>query len=265
MSSFKHILLAAMLLWNACLQGHAGLADKAGMKVWELAVEAAAKTSGKPFVSQAAKEAAAEEVGQLVARHGTSVLKVVEDGGRELLYGASRHGDEVMQLAMKATPQGRRALALDTTTLLPLARKYGVEALDAEAKAPGQAARLFEVFGADEGRRLATEAAAGDLPRLLKYAEKSDDAVTRGLLLDAYRKEGAMLFARIPPRLILEGGLTAAMLVGAHRMTSPFIAIAEVLREHPVLAATVVLLMSVAIGFMLLWRFGLMPWHRPRH
>lgn len=262
MRSIELVILAVIFLGAPCLQVHAGLPDKVAAEVLERVVEAAARTSGKPVIPLAAKKAAAKEVEALAAKHGPAVLQVVQDGGLELLEGAAKYGDEVMQMAGTATSPGRRALALDTATMLPLARKYGVEALEAEAKAPGQATRLFEVFGADEGRRLATEVGSSDLPRLIRYAEKSDDAVTRRMLVDAYRKEGSGLFARIPPRVILDTGLTAAMLVGTHRMTAPFIAIAEVLRAHPVLAATVALLTSIFLGAMLLWRFRLMRWHR---
>ncbi|CAN7563320.1 hypothetical protein [Variovorax sp. LjRoot178] len=260
MSAARRWLTSFGFVMVACLDAHAGLASL----VLEQVAEAAARTSGRPLLSQSAKRTAMKEVEHLAGKHGDVVLEIVKDGGLEMLEAVTQYGDEVVQIAAKASEQGRRALALDVHGMLPLVREFGVEVLEAEAKAPGQAANLFRVFDAEVGKRVAAEVATVDLPRLIKYAEKADGPTTRRLLLDAYRKEGAHLFTRIPPGRILEGGLTAAMLVGAHRMTAPFIAIAEVLRQHPILAAGVALGTSTLLVLMLLWRFELMPWDRRR-
>jgi hypothetical protein len=244
---------------------HAGAAGKVAAEVLERSAEAAARTSGRPLGSSTARKAAVEEAGRLSEKHGVAVLKTIEDSGLELLEEAPKYGDELVQIAMKASPQARRALATNVPELLPLAQKVGIEAIEVEAKAPGQASNLFRIFGPEEGRHLAQAARAEDLPRMIKYGEKADGEATRGLLVDAYRKEGAGLFRRIPPQLVLSGGLTSAMLHGTYRMTGPFQAIADVLREHPVLAAVGALSIVALIVVLVFWRFGFMPWHRRRN
>jgi hypothetical protein len=92
----------------------------------------------------------------------------------------------------------------------------------------------------------------------------ADSAATRKLLLETYEKEGASLFRRIPPKLVLASGLTAAMLYGTNELT-------KVVREQPGIlrnmvnhATTVFGVVALFTIILLLWRFGLMPWHRRR-
>lgn len=145
----------------------------------EIAVEQAAKISGKKIAGTAAKKVATEEVKRLAGTHGADVLKVVEDSGLELLAAVPKHGDDLVVVAMKGSPQARRALALNVDQMLPLAKRVGVEALELEAKVPGQAAHAFEIFGDDAGKALAKSIPTEDLPRLVKYGEKADSAATR--------------------------------------------------------------------------------------
>jgi hypothetical protein len=97
----------------------------------------------------------------------------------------------------------------------------------------------------------------------------ADSKATRDLLLAAYQKEGRSLFERIPPNIVLAGGLSVSMLYGTHEMTAPERAKAEVLRNHPdivrdVMNRSTAIWAGVALVLILflLWRFGLMPWHR---
>lgn len=200
------------------------------------AVERAAKTSGKELVGAKAQKAATESLERLVKTHGEDALKVVEHGGLEMLETISRFGDEAVELGMAASPNARRVLALNADELLPLARRVGVEAVELEAKAPGLSSRVFTTFGDDAGKTVATAVPAEDVPRLLKYAEKSDSPDTRELLLKCYQQEGKSLFERIPAKLVLASGLSAAMLKGAHDLTAPTRAIAQSIEDSPELA-----------------------------
>jgi hypothetical protein len=254
-------LLILSLVCGAASAGPAVLAAKA----LEEAVEIAARTSGRPLMEAAARKTAAEALSREVALRGVKVVPMVEDGGLEMLRAIPRYGDELIEVASGASPLERRALAMDLPTLLPLTKAVGVEALEIEARAPGQAAAVFRIFGVEEGRQIARTVRTEDLPRLLKYGEKADNPETRRLLLKAYEKEGAGLFARIPPKLVLASGLTASMLVVGYRLPD---VIGKWMDDHPMLVAGVMVLVMVVpplfLIVLLLWRFGLMPWHRRR-
>jgi hypothetical protein len=267
----RHLLFFAVFHALAA-PAHAGIVGKISAEAIELAVDKAAKVTGKGMASDAARKTATAEVRRLANTHGQDVLKVVEDGGLELLEAVPKHGNDLIKVAMKASPQARRALALNADEMLPLARRVGTEALELEAKVPGQAAKAFQVFGDDAGKSLAKSIPTEDLPRLIKYGEKADNEGTRKLLLSQYSQEGAKLFLRIPPQLVLAGGLSASMLLGTHEMTAETRAKADVLREHPEIARDVMnrstiasAVIAVIVVLILLWRFGLMPWHRSHH
>jgi hypothetical protein len=265
--------IAIVLAGYMCLSlpAAATVATKVTEQAIEMAVENAAKISGKKFSGTVTKKVATEEVKRLAETHGADVLKVVEDSGLELLEAVPKHGDDLVLVAMKASPQARRALALSVEEMLPLAKRVGVEALELEAKVPGQAAHAFEIFGDAAGKGLARSIPTEDLPRLVKYGEKADNAATRELLLKTYKTEGPKLFERIPPKLVLAGGLSASMLLGTHEAFATERAKADVLRDNPEIARDVMNQSTMVWGgivlvviLLLLWRFGLMPWHGRR-
>ena len=264
-------ILALVASMFAQASAAASVAGSISRKMIDATVDAAAKTSGKTLETPAARKVATAEVRRLSTKYGTEALKVVEDGGLELLEAVPKYGDELVQIATKATPQARRALALNVTELLPLTRRVGVDAIELEAKAPGQAIKVYRLFCDDAGKAVATTVRTEDIPRIIKYGEVSDNDATRRLLLETYKKEGASLFERIPPKVILAGGLTAAMLYGTNRITEPDVARAEVLRDHPEIVERLMLhsidvwaAVGLVVVFALFWRFGLMPWHRRR-
>lgn len=259
------VMAIALISTQVC----AGVAGTITREVIEASVARAAKQSGRAVVTPLARKAAVDALEQLSAKHGGNVLKVVEDSGLELLEAFPKHVDELLRIAVKASPKGRRALAMNVSEMLPLARRVGVEAVELEAKVPGQAAQVFRVFGDDAGKTVATAVATEDIPRIIKYGEMADSKATRNLLLDSYRKEGRSLFQRIPPKLVLAAGLSASMLYSTHEMTASERAKAEVLRNNPeivrdLMNRSTVLWAGIALVvlLLLLWRFGLMPWQR---
>jgi len=271
MNSLLKIFVAASIatLCSAALSGVSSTIGKEAAK----AVEAAAQRSGRNFESEAAKKVAIAEAERLASAHGNGVLKVVEDGGLEIMPPIAKYGDDFVKIAAQASPEGRRMLAMNAQDLLPLARRVGVDAVELEAKVPGQASHLFQLFGDDTGKAVAKNVRTEDLPRFIKYGEKADSEGTRNLLLKTYQKEGPSLFERIPPKVILSGGLSAAMLVGTYEATAEDRAKADVLKKHPDIAREVMLHATTVNGivggivilvliFGLLWRFGLMPGQR---
>ena len=213
------------------------------------AVKFAFKKSGREVAEQASREAVEQSVEAGVRKYGPRAAQAVAEGGVELVEATAKYGDDVMRVAVEATPAARRVLALEPGRMLPLVREFGEEALEIEAKSPGLARRAFTAFGDGGARQIARQVPAEDLPRLLKYAEQADTPETRRLLLDAYKKEGPSIFERIPASLVLATGLSASMIYGTHRVTAPLDATADAIRDNPDIAR------DTANGFI--WVFGI--------
>jgi len=232
------------------------------------AVEFAFKKSGQEVAERASREAVEQSVEAGVKKYGSRAAQAVAEGGVELVEATAKYGDDVMRVAVEATPAARRVLALEPGRMLPLVREFGEEALEIEAKSPGLARRAFTTFGDDGARQIARQVPADDLPRLLKYAEQADTPETRRLLLDAYKKEGPSIFERIPASLVLATGLSASMIYGTHRATAPLDATADAIRDNPEIARDtangfvwVFGIMAVLATVFVLSAFRLTPWH----
>jgi hypothetical protein len=228
-------------------------------------LEQASRRSGRKLAEQAARESAEQAVESAVKRYGPRAADAIADGGLELVEAGARYGDDVMRIAVEAGPVARRALALDAGNLLPLVRELGAEALEIETKSPGLVRQMVANFGPDGARRIARTVPAEDMPRLVAYANRADTPSTRKALLEAYEMEGRTMFERIPPKLVLAGGLSASMLYGTHRATAPAAAVGTRIATDPDLTNRVVDWMAIVGGGLLtfvtaacLWRFGVL-------
>lgn len=262
-------LLIAAVVMLLSARAFSQVAAKVTRELIEETLEHAARSSGRELGDQAVRTSLTETVERLSKAYGDDVLVTIRDGGLELVESVPRHGDEVIEIAVQASPAARRAFAGDVPALLPLARRVGVEALELEARTPGLAKPVFATFGDDTGRLIAREVPTEDVPRLLSYGEKADSSATKELLLECYKKEGKTLFDRVPAKLVLATGLTASMLYGTHELTDPARALGQAIGDNKDIATqsarsffTWIGILSLAVGVCLLWRFGLMPWHR---
>lgn len=233
------------------------------------ALEQATRRSGRALTEQAARESAEQAIESAVKRFGPKAAEAIADGGLELIEAGARYGDDVLRFAVEASPAARRALAVDAGNLMPLVKELGPEALEFEATSPGLARKAFATFGDDTARKIATTVPDADLPRLVTYAERADSPQTRTLLVEAYRREGKSIFERIPPKLVLAGGLTTAMLYGTHRVTAPMAALGTQIGDNPDLATRTLDWIAVIGGCMLIvatisffWWLGFFRRHR---
>lgn len=266
----RRLVVASLCLPLAFAVAASGVAfaiPGAGTLVRET-VEIACKKSGREIVEHASREMAERAVEAGVAKYGPRAAQAVADGGMELVEASAKYGDDVMRVAVEATPAARRALALEPGRMLPLVRELGQEAVELEAKAPGLAQRVFTTFGDDGARQIARTVSADDVPRLLSYAERAESPAVRRALLEAYKKEGPAMFARITPKMVLAVGASGALIYGTHRTTSPFAALArwmgddsdgprDMLRGLLWITGAVAVLATVFI----LGSFRLTPWH----
>ena len=239
-------------------------------------VEQACIVSGREVAERGARESLEHAVAGAVRRQGPSAALAVKHGGLELLEATAKHGDDVLTLAKGAGPLGQRALALEAERLVPLARQFGPAVLDLEARAPGLGGRVFSAFDSQLAPAVAREAATEDLPRLLLAAERADSPATRTMLWQGYQRGGGAFLARIDWKVVMAAGVSVAVIDAAHRATAPHAAAGEAIRKNPDIARQAVhgifngwgafcwALIPPGVVFCLLWRFGLMPWHRHR-
>ena len=265
LDSIWRIMLAGILLLSASWPTVA--APGVSQAVREI-VELVFRKGTREVAERVSREAAEQSVEAAATKYGPRAVQAVADGGLELIEAGTKYGDDVMRVAVEASPAARRVLALEPERMLPLVRELGEEAIEIEAKSPGLARRVFTNFGDDGARQIARNVPADDLPRLLTYAEKADAPATRVLLLQAYEKEGASLFQRIPAALVLASGLSATMLYGTHRLTSPIQAMGDAIGKSPELARDATLRFVWILGAALLLAtvfvlssFRLTPWH----
>jgi hypothetical protein len=226
-------------------------------------IELAARRSSRELVEKGARETAEQTVESAIKRYGPNAATAIAEGGLELIEAGSRYGDDVMRVAVEASPAARRALALDAGNLVPMVRELGQEALELEARSPGIARKVFTNFGPDGAKRVAATVPAEDMPRLVAYAERADTPQTRKVFLEAYGKEGPGIFERIPPTLVLAGGLTTALIYGTHRVTSPLAAVSDQIAKNPDLAKRALDWTAIVGGGLFalvivtgLWRWG---------
>jgi hypothetical protein len=271
MNAYRICLIIFAIFLLETTQGLASPTSKLTREVVERVLRESAERSRREVLKGTERRSAIETLERLSGKYGDDVLKLAHDGGLELIEAVPRFGDEVFEIAIKASPEARRALARGIPELLPLAKSVGVEAIELEARTPGLALKTFSTFGDNGGRIIAKSAPTEDVPRLLSYGDKADSKATRDLLLEQYQKEGKSIFERIPAKLVLAHGLSAAMLYGTHRGTDPLQATGDAIRKNKDLAKDAITQFSLFGGLvvlvltaLLLWRFGLMPWQRPK-
>lgn len=250
------------------------ICGKIAKEAIEQTLKKAAQKSGREIFDQGARKAAGQTLERLTKTYGDDVLKVVDDSGIELLEAVPKYGDDIVEIAMKASPEARRAFAKNIPDMLPLARRFGTEALELEAKSPGMVTEALRLFDDDAAKSIVRNVPKDDIPRFLQYANKADNNETRKILLETYKKEGTSLFQRIPPSLVVASGLTAAMLLATERGTQPIKELSDKLRDlDPDRAVEVIknfitsatkwgAVVILIVIILILWRFGLMPWHR---
>jgi hypothetical protein len=223
-------------------------------------------------IGSATMRASVETMSRLSAKYGDDVYKVVDDAGFGLLKATSKHGDEVIEIAMKTTPEAAEFLGRNADEMLPHIRRFGVEYLEIEAKSPGMAAKAFAIFGDDAGKTLAKTIPAEDLPRFLKYASSADSPKAREALLQAYKKGGRGFLEKLSPKQIMAAGLSIGMITvaasGGVAVMDVADGVSDTVRESKDVASTFIRWFWATIGSvilfivaMLLWRFHLMPWH----
>lgn len=187
-------------------------------------------------------------------------------------------GKEAAETGVKVgLKQGAKALIKNSDNIaLPLMKKAALETAEHGVTSPRIMQKLVVNFGDDAALKITKKVPQCEMPMFLRYVEAADSPATRKLFVECYQKEGADIFKRITPNMILATGLTATMLYGTHRATSPMVAAADLIENNPNVAnnfvnkaseelrsfftsllAKPLLFISIIIGIIILNKFGI--------
>jgi len=178
-------------------------------------VEGLAKASGR-VVGKAGKAAAREALEKAAAKYGDEAIELAKRGGFGLPEAGAKFGDDVWRLA-KLAPGAPRALAARAETLVPLARRYGDDAMLVELKAPGCGEILATTVKPANLRHIAEKAGEHEVKRFAALSKHcSPEEVD--LAVKAWRKRGPKVLELLTPRRIAAAGGVAALLYGASKV-----------------------------------------------
>ena len=208
-SVFATIIICLSIFYSSTIEAN----PIARIGVREFLENLARKETGK-VISKGALDVAETTIQKYGKTYGLEkMMEITTHGGLDIFEAFARHGDDVFKYAAKVSPKGCKALASNADTLLPLAKKIGPEVIELEAKAPGLSNKIFQAFGEQGVRDIATHVPAKDITKLLHFGEMADSKATRELLLDLYKKNGPSIFQKIPPGAILATGAAGGMLI----------------------------------------------------
>jgi len=178
-------------------------------------VERLAKASGR-IVGKAGKAAAREALEKAAVKYGDEAIELAERGGFGLPEAGAKFGDDVWRLA-KLAPGAPRALAARAETLVPLARRFGDDAMLVELKAPGCGEILATAVKPENLRHIAEKAGEQEVKRFAALAKHcSPEEVD--LAVKAWRKRGPKILELLTPRRIAAAGGVATLLYGASKL-----------------------------------------------
>ena len=149
--------------------------------------------------------------------------------------GAKTIGREVAETGVKASlKQGTKLLVKNADNVaLPILKKAALETTEHTVTNPKIMQKLVVNFGDDAALKIVKNVPQSEMPMFIRYVEAADSPATRKLFVECYKKEGTDIFRRIPPKIIIATGLSAAMLYGTHRATAPMVATAESIEKNP--------------------------------
>lgn len=171
------------------------------------ALEAVIRNEGRSAMSRTGMEALEKTMIKYAPMHGPeAIAKLTTTGGTNFLRGLERFKGEFLDVAVKLSDDGVKVLSRKCDQMMPLARKFGPEIIELEAKAPGTHSSIIKNYGPESIEVFARKIPGPDIARLLQVGERAKDKTTRDLILTTYGKEGRSFLEKIPPRLVIAIG-----------------------------------------------------------
>ena len=233
----------AMAIVALSYAGAAGLVIKGVSRSWDEIAKMALKVSGRELTDDAVKSAA-KTIEHAASKYGDDVAKASVRGGVEVAEQTMKRGSrffEVLQKAAQHSDESLRALALNADDIVKYSAKYGDDVVvKLNAKVPGQVSRMVAaaeksgISGVEGAVRAVSNLPAEDIPRVLGAVEKNPSVARE--FLEHVEKGGKYFVDKVfalNAKQIMAGGLTAAMIVSAYRVTAPFDATGRKIEEGP--------------------------------
>lgn len=144
-------------------------------------------------------------------------------------------GKEAAEKSIKVgLKQGTKVIAKNADSIaIPLLKRTALETAEHNITNPKIAQKLIVSLGDDLALKTLNKVPQSEIPMFVRYVEAADSPATRNLFIEYYKKEGSDIFKRVTPKMVMATGLSAAMLYGTYRTTSPLVATAEVIEKNP--------------------------------
>lgn len=178
----------------------------------------AAVNIGRELGGDAAETGSAN--GSKALRHrpvGESGDSVVRELGGEVLEGGSRAADELGDtgriIVDRLGKDGITLLKRSRDDIVPLVRRYGVEAADVCVKHPGVGKQLVEEFG-EAGIRVGKRLETDEVIRLCRMMNRTPPGKGRMMLLERVKRQGgrAIRVVERHPKTVIGGAATGYLL-----------------------------------------------------
>lgn len=147
-------------------------------------------------------------------------------------------GQEATESGLKVgLKQGGKAMIKNSDKIAyPLIKKATMETAEQAVTSPKIMQKLVLNYGDDAALTIIKKVPPSEMPKFLRYIDAADSPATKKLLFECFKKEGSDLFKRVTPSMVLATGLSASMLYGTYRATTPIVATAESIEKSPEVA-----------------------------
>ncbi len=151
---------------------------------------------------------------------------------------AKKLGKEATEAGLKiGLKEGGKVIAKNSEKLAyPLIKKAALESTEHIVTNPKVMQKLVVNFGDDAALTIMKNVPTSEMPMFLRYVDAADSPTTKKLFFECFRKEGSEIFKRVTPSMVLATGLSASMLYGTYRATTPMIATSESIVKSPEVA-----------------------------
>lgn len=230
------------------------------------------KFFGKLFTKEATKQTVKQVTKQ-------TMKQTTKQAGKHVAKQTAKNlGKESAESGIKiGLKQGAKVLAKNSDDIAyPLIKKVTFETAEHAVTNPKIMQKLVVNFGDDVALKIIKKVPQSEMPMFLRYIEAADSPATKKLFFEYFQKEGSGIFKRITPSMVLATGLTASMLYGTHRVTTPMVSAAESIEKEPDIANNLVdkyientanvivstfsrpiLLLTIVLCILILNRFGI--------
>lgn len=200
------LILAFALLPSVCMaSARSEAAEQLLRLIYKSGDEAIAATDG------VARAADLKLIDDALKKYGPAAREAVTEGGTALLGAARRHGDGVIEHAVRV-PEAARLLGTRTDDALKVAKRFGDNGLRVEAAAPKLLSQRLKWFTKGQVEHMA-QLPPAQLKTLGAHLSHVADAQTARRLVEAHRVHGPALLTQIPKKYLIGSGVLTVLVI----------------------------------------------------